>query len=217
MTISLYQSGGRKWSHTATAVALVLVAAQLSGCAAALLGTGVAMGALVASDRRTTGAQLEDQNIELKASSRISVALKDTGHINVTSYNRRVLLTGEVAAEADRATVESIVVDIENVRGVVNELAVLPVSSLSQRTNDTIITGRLKAALLDAKLAPNAFKVVTERGVVYLMGRVTNTELEVASKAAQGISGVVKVVRTVEILTPAEQEKLRKENESKPA
>ncbi len=215
MTVNLHRLGSRKWRPLAKLGALLLVASQLAGCAVAVVGTGMAMGALVATDRRTAGAQLEDQNIELKASSRIDPLLKDTGHVNVTSYNRRVLLTGEVATEADRAKVETIVLEIENVRGLVNELAVLPVSSLTQRTNDTIITGRLKAALLDAKIAANTFKVVTERGVVYLMGRVTNTELDIASKAAQGISGVVKVVRSVEILTAAEQERLRKESEAK--
>jgi osmotically-inducible protein OsmY len=215
MKINSHQSSHHKGRFAITVGALVLVASQLSGCAVAVMGTGMAMGALVATDRRTTGAQLEDQNIELKASGRIGTALKQTGHVNVTSYNRRVLLTGEVATEADRATVESIIVDIENVRGVVNELLVLPVSSITQRTNDAIITGRMKAALIDAKLGANVFKVVTERGVVYLMGRVTNIELDIASKAAQGISGVTKVVRTVEILTPAEQEKLRKEIEAK--
>lgn len=217
-TVKAKAHGGEVRRHPmAWMAALVLVSTQLAGCAAALLGTGVAVSTLVATDRRTSGAQLEDQTIEVKAANRLSVALKDTGHYNVTSYNRRVLMTGEVVTEQDRLIAEKIVTEIDNVKGVINELAAMPVSSITQRTNDTIVTGRLKAALLDMKISPNTFKVVTERGVVYLLGRVTNTELDMASKAAQAIPGVVKVVRVVEILTPAEQEQLKTSSNKSPS
>lgn len=184
----------------------VLLAAQLAGCTAAAVGAGVAVGAtLVATDRRTSGAQLDDEGIELRAAKRLIDDLNSRGHINVTSYNRRVLLTGEVGTEADRRLAEQTVSSLSNVRAIVNELAVMPESSLPDRTSDTVITGRVKAAILETNMAPNAFKVVTERGIVYLMGRVSNTESNLAANAARNVPGVVKVVRVVEILSMQEQ------------
>jgi osmotically-inducible protein OsmY len=177
----------------------------LGGCAAVVVG-GAAVGtAMVATDRRTSGTQLEDQNIELKALTRISDTVGDRGHVNVTSYNRMVLLTGEVASEADRTALEQAIGRIEGVRSIVNELAVMGSSSFTARSNDTVLTSMVKASFVDAKdLQSNAFKVVTERATVYLMGRVTEREAARAAELARGVSGVQKVVRVFDILTDAE-------------
>lgn len=184
--------------------AAVLAAAALSGCAAIVVGGAVGT-AMVVTDRRTAGTQLEDQNIELKALTRIRESVGDRGHINTTSYNRLVLLTGEVQSEADRGAVEQSIGRIEGVRSVVNELAVMGASSMTARSNDTILTSKVKASFIDAKdLQAGALKVVTERGVVYLMGRVTEREANRATDLARGVSGVQKVVKVFEMLTEAE-------------
>ena len=123
----------------------------------------------------------------------------------MTSFNRQVLLTGEVPSAQDRQRVEQVVLGVENVRSVVNDLAVMPPTSLGQRSNDTFITGKVRASLVDAKdLSASAFKVVTERNVVYLMGRVTQREAQRATEIARGVSGVSKVVRVFEMLTEEE-------------
>jgi osmotically-inducible protein OsmY len=181
-----------------------LAALSLGGCAAVVVGGAVGT-AMVASDRRTSGTQLEDQSIELKSVVRVRDAVGERGHVNVVSYGRTVLLTGEVASEADRSAIEQAVAKIENVRSTVNELAVMGSSSLGARSNDTILTSKVKASYLDAKdLQGNAIKVVTERATVYLMGRVTEREANRATELARGVSGVQKVVRVFEILTEAE-------------
>jgi osmotically-inducible protein OsmY len=177
---------------------------SLSGCAPIVVG-GAVMGSLVASDRRTSGAQLEDEGIELRAASRIRDNLGERGHVNVNSYNRRVLLTGEVPSAQDKQLVEQVVTRVENVQLVVNELAVLGNASLTQRSSDTLVTGRIKAALVDAKdLFANAYKVVTERGTTYLMGRVTQREADRATEIARSTPGVQKVVRVFEIISEDE-------------
>ncbi|MEY4138322.1 MAG: hypothetical protein RLZZ371_504 [Pseudomonadota bacterium] len=176
----------------------------LSACAPIVVG-GAVMGSLVATDRRTSGAQLEDEGIELRAAGRIRDNLGERGHINVTSYNRRVLLTGEVPSAQDKQLVEQIVTRVDNVQLVVNELAVLGNATLTQRSSDTLVTGRVKAALVDAKdLFANAFKVVTERGTTYLMGRVTQREADRATEITRSSSGVQKVVRVFEIISEDE-------------
>lgn len=185
--------------------ALLALSAALSACAPLLMGGAAVGGALMYNDRRTSGTQVEDQAIELKASSRLKDALGDTAHLNVTSYNRVALVTGEVASDADRAKIDPIVSGVENVRSTVDEVAVAGTSSLTSRSNDLFITGKVKATLVEAKdIQANAFKVVTERGVVYLMGRVTEREASRAVELARGIDGVQKVVRVFEILTEDE-------------
>ena len=188
-------------------VSLVLGAAivgGLSACAPVMIGSAV-MGSLVATDRRTAGAQLEDEGIELRAQSRLRENLGDRAHVNVTSYNRQVLLTGEVPNAQDRQLAEQLVTKVENVRGTVNELAVLGNTTLSQRSTDVLVTGRVRAGLVDAKdLYANAFKVVTERGTTYLMGRVTQREASRATEIARSTTGVQKVVRLLEIITEDE-------------
>lgn len=189
-------------------LALAAGAGSLVGCVPVPLlmgGAAVTGSVLVASDRRTAGTVVEDNGIQLKASNRINESLGERGHINVTSYNRQVLLTGEVPSEQDRQLVEKIVSNVENVRSVLNELAVLGNSTLSQRTSDSVVTSRVKANLLDAKdLYANAFKVVTERGTVYLMGRVTQREAQRATEVVTGTTGVQKLVRILETISEDE-------------
>ena len=186
-------------------VTLVTFAAvSLGGCALLVVGGAVGT-AFVVSDRRTSGVLLDDQAIELKAANRIREAVGERGHVNVTSYNRTVLLTGEVASEADRNAIEQTVSRIENLRSTLNELAVMGSSSVTARSNDAILTSKVKASYLDAKdVQANAIKVVTERGSVFLMGRLTEREATRAAELARGVSGVQKVVRVFEILTEAE-------------
>ncbi len=187
------------------AIALALAAASvLNGCAL-LVGGAMVGGTMMLTDRRTSGAQVEDQGIELKAVSRAREVLGNAGHVNATSYNRQLLLTGEVPAEGDKAAIEAAIARTENLRTVVNDLAVMSPSSLGGRSNDTLITSKVKASLVDAKdIISTAFKVVTERSVVYLMGRVTEREANRASDVARGVPGVEKVVRVFEIVTEAE-------------
>ncbi len=180
------------------------LAASLSACAPMMVG-GALMGSLVATDRRTSGAQLEDEGIELRAASRIRENLGDRVHVNVTSYNRQVLLTGEVPSAQDRALAEQIAAKVENVRSTVNELAVLGNTTLTQRSSDMLVTTRVRAGLVDARdLFANAFKVVTERGTTYLMGRVTQREADRATEVVRTTQGVQKVVRLLEIISEEE-------------
>ncbi|MCU0923159.1 MAG: BON domain-containing protein, partial [Burkholderiaceae bacterium] len=190
-------------------LASLAISGVLGGCVAAVGGAMVG-GTMMAVDRRTTGTQLDDQTIDLRASNAVTAVMGDRAHVNASSYNRVVLLTGEVPTEADRAKVEAAVAKVENVRAVVNELAVMPNSSFTQQSNDTLITGKVKAAFVDAKeLQVASMKVVTERGVVYLMGRVTEAEANVAATVTRSVSGVQKVVKVFEIITPAELAELR--------
>ena len=187
-----------------TVLAAAALAAGLSACAPLIVG-GAVVGGVMAVDRRTTGTQIEDEGIELRAANRIRETLGDRAHVNVTSYNRQALLTGEVPSAQDRQTVEQIVSQVENTRSVVNDLAVMPASSLSQRSNDTFITGKVRASLVDAQdISANSFKVVTERGNVYLMGRVTQREGTIAADVARGVSGVYKVVKVFEYISEDE-------------
>lgn len=185
-------------------LAAALLATTLSGCAPLLIG-GAAVGTLVAVDRRTSGSQLEDETIELRAKGRLGEILGSRAHINVTSYNRQVLLTGEVPDAATKQLAEQTVAKVDNVRSVVNELGVMSASTLTQRGTDAFITGKVKASLVDAKdLTATAFKVVTERGAVYLLGRVTQRESDRATAVVRQISGVNRVVRVFEIISEEE-------------
>ena len=187
-----------------TALAAATLAAALSACAPLIVG-GAVVGGVMAVDRRTAGTQIEDEGIELRAANRIREALGDRAHVNVTSYNRQVLLTGEVATAQDRQAVEQMVSQVENVRSVVNDLAVMPPSTLSQRSTDTFITGKVRASLVDAQdISANSFKVVTERNIVYLMGRVSQREANRATDIARGVTDVRKVVRVFEIVSEEE-------------
>ena len=190
---------------TLVTLAAGALAAALSACAPLVVGGVMVGGALVATDRRASGAQLEDEGIELRSANRIKDTVGDKAHVNVTSYNRQVLLTGEAPTAQDRERIEAAVKGVDNVRGVVNELAVMPNSSLTQRSNDTLITGKVKASFVDAKdISLNAFKVVTERNTVYLLGIVTTREANRVTDITRGVGGVEKVVRVFEIVSEEE-------------
>ena len=193
-----------KSSFVVKAVSGLLLVCTLSACAPLMIA-GVAGTAMVASDRRTSGAQLEDESIELRAQARIRDNLGERVHVNVTCFNRQVLLTGEVTAEKDRQAVLQLVERIENVKAVVNELAVMPLSNLSERSNDLLIVAKVKASFIDSRdLFASAFKVVTERGTVYLMGRVTQREATSATQVTRNVGGVNKVVRLFEVISEDE-------------
>ena len=184
--------------------AALLLSLCLNACAPIMVA-GFAGSAMVATDRRTSGAQLEDETIELRSSARIRDNLGEKVHVNVTSYNRQVLLTGEVSTERDKQTVISLVEKVENVKAVVNELSVMPPTNLSSRSNDLIVTGKIKASLVDSRdLFANAFKIVTERNTVYVMGKVTQREANSATNVIRNVNGVNKVVRLFEIISEEE-------------
>jgi osmotically-inducible protein OsmY len=202
----LQQSSSAIVNPIVRALVLSGVMAALGGCAAVVVGGVIAGTVMVASDRRTSGSQLNDEGIEIRARNRLKEKFGERGNFSVTSYNGRVLLTGEVAGNSDKLAAEQLVFQIENVKLVVNELTVAgSTSTLQERANDTLITSRVKTGLIEAKDIPsNAFKVVTERGVVYLMGRVTQREAERGTEIARSVSGVVKVVRSFEIISEEE-------------
>jgi len=202
-----------------TGLAAALLAALLgSGCAPLVMGGAMVGGAFVATDRRTSGTQLEDEGIEFKAAARIKEQVDSHAHVNVNSYNRLVLLTGEVPTEADRTTAERVASQVENVQRVLNELAIGPASALSGRSSDLLIASKMKASLVDARdLISNAFYVVVERGTVFIMGRVSEREADRAVNIARGISGVQKVVRAFEIISEEELARLTPKQAAKPA
>lgn len=194
----------------AAVLAVAALTGALSACAPLMVGAAVGGGMLVATDRRTSGTQLEDQTIELRANSRLSDRFAGNVRIAVTSFNRRVLLTGEVPSETSRAEAVKIVTGVENVKEIVDELTVMSSPSFTARQSDTLVTGRVKAALVDADdLSVNAFKVVTERGTTYLMGRVTRREADRATEITRGISGVQRVVRVFDLITEEELRQLQ--------
>ena len=189
---------------SATLAVVGLVSGLTAGCAPLIVGGAVIGGGLVATDRRTTGAQIEDEGIEFKAGARVR-ELATLGQVSVTSYNRLVLITGEVPGELEKAAVAKAVSGIENVRNVVNELVIAANSPIGSRTRDSYLGTKVKATFIDAKdVQANAYKVVTERSVVYLMGRVTEREAARGAELASSVSGVEKVVRVFDILTEQE-------------
>jgi osmotically-inducible protein OsmY len=185
-------------------MAAVLASATLSACAPIIVGGAVA-GTLAASDRRTFGAQTEDKSIAVKAEVKLQNILDKSSHVNVNSFNRRVLITGEVPDEETKAKVEREVRAIEGVMNVTNELEIGFSSSYTSRSNDALITSKVKLSLADARdISANSFKVVTEKGAVFLMGRVTQREGAQAADIARGVSGVSKVVKVFEYISEDE-------------
>lgn len=175
--------------------------ASLSGCFGLIVGAGIG-GAVSAVDRRTLGAQTEDKSVTVKAEIKMREVTNGDGNINVTSFNRKVLLTGEVRDEAMKAAAEREVRKIENVVSVINELKISGSSSYTSRSNDALITTKVKASLVDMKtVSAISFKVTTERGVVYLMGLVTPREGNIAADVAKGVSGVTRVVKIFEYIS----------------
>ncbi|MCC6160932.1 MAG: BON domain-containing protein [Nitrosomonas sp.] len=182
----------------------VLVLCFLAGCVPVILtgvGVGAGAGALMVEDRRSSGMYIEDEGIELKTSRRIGERLGERVHVNVTSFNRNVLLTGEAPDESTRREVEKLAMSIENVQNISNEIIVGPKSSLSSRSNDSLITSKVKARFINNRVFQvNHIKVVTENGVVYLIGLVKHKEGETATRIASTTESVKKVVKVFEYL-----------------
>jgi osmotically-inducible protein OsmY len=184
---------------TLALLALLALLPALTSCVPAVVIAGAGGAALVATDRRTTGTQVDDQGVEMKVSEQANTLYGDRIHLNVTSFNGVVLLTGEVPDQGAWASVGNIAKSTPKVRIVQNELVVAPPTDLGQRSNDTYITSKVKTRMIEAnKFPPNAVKVVTERGVVYLMGIVSKAEGNAAGEVAATTDGVVKVVKVFE-------------------
>ncbi len=190
---------------TASLLSTLVMCLGLASCAAPLMFGGVIGGAMVASDRRSTGIQVEDETIEQRSATAMRENFGSKEHINITSYNRQVLITGEVTSDTVRRQVESLIGRVENVRAVVNELAIGPASSFSDRSSDAVLVAKVKAAMVDTEdVFANVYKVVGERGTIYLMGRVTQREAKRATDVVRGVSGVKRVVRVFEYITEDE-------------
>ncbi|MDO9251604.1 BON domain-containing protein [Hydrogenophaga sp.] len=193
----------------ASILGVAALAATVSACAPLMVG-GALTGAVVATDRRSSGAQLDDQGIELRAANRLREQMGSRARISVTSYNRRALLTGEVANERDKALASEIVSKTDNVASVFNELEITNSPTFREKAEDTLLTGRVKAGLVDAKnLSTNSFKVVSERGSVFLMGRVTQREADQATEVARTTKGAQRVVRLFEIISEEELARMK--------
>jgi osmotically-inducible protein OsmY len=172
----------------------------LQGCIEAVIVGGAASGVLVISDRRQPDVMASDERIEIQVGQRLADQFK-SAHINTISYNKMVLLTGEVPNAATKADAEKVAQSVSEVRSVVNELQIGPASSFGNRGNDSFISGKVKAAFIShAKFQPNHVKVITEGGVVYLLGLVTRGEAETATEIARTVGGVQKVVRVFEYI-----------------
>lgn len=193
--------------HSMNKVMLCLFSAiafsQLSACAPLVIG-GAAVASKVVIDRRTAGIQVEDEAIELRSESGLKKILPKNSHVKVSSYNRMVLLTGEVNSENDRAMAERFVRSQDNVKTVINDLVIAPETTLTQRAKDQWISAEIKARLIASKdIHASAVHVVTQNGVVYLMGRLTNAEADRVSNlvSTSQISGIQKVVKVFESIS----------------
>ena len=187
------------------AALLGTAALTLSACAPLVVGGAAATTAVVITDRRTSGAQLEDQNIAFKAERDIGAKLGEAARVNAVSYNGVLLLTGDVPSDAAKAQATTLAQGIQHVKTVVNQLNVGPIASFGTRSNDTWLTSKVKTALLNTKYVPSATIVVTtDRGVVYLMGLVTEAEGNYAARAASEVGGVAKVVKLFQVISREE-------------
>ncbi|MFA7293054.1 MAG: BON domain-containing protein [Rhodocyclaceae bacterium] len=190
------------------ALLAALLAPALTGCVAAV-ATGVTSGALAVFDRRSFGAQTEDEGIEWKILGNVMNKYGDKVHLNQTSYNRKVLLTGEVPDEQTRGEIERMAAGMPNVTQVWNELQIGPTSSFQNRSNDAFITSKVKGRFVDGgKFRANLVKVVTEAGTVHLLGMVTRAEADAAIEIARTTAGVKKVVNVMEIISPEQARNL---------
>jgi osmotically-inducible protein OsmY len=194
----------KRWMPLARLLLALSVAASVQGCAEAIVGTAV-VGAIAANDRRTLGAQTDDKAITLKAETHIPALIGEAGHVNIASFNRKVLLTGEVRNEDIKTLVERDTANIQGVQSVVNELEIADRSNYTSRGNDALLTGKVKASFIDTKeLSATAIKVVTERETVYLMGRVTQLEGQRAAEVARGVTGVKRIVKVFDYINEDE-------------
>lgn len=189
-----------KINTIAKLIAAAILSTQLIACVPAVVG-GAAAGGAIAADRRTSGIYVEDENIELKAVKFMETTLGDQAHVNVTSYNRNVLLTGEVPDDKAKASAEAFVKSIENVRNITNEIAIGPKTDISSRSNDTYLTSKIKTKFVTENQFPaNYVKIVSENSVVYLLGIVTKAEGDAAAAIASNTDGVSKVVKVFEYM-----------------
>jgi osmotically-inducible protein OsmY len=199
-----------------TLILLVTAVPLLAGCFGAAV-VGVGAGALVYADRRQAETIFTDEGIEIRAGNRIRERFTDRVNVNITSYNRTVLLTGEVPDAAAKAEIENLVAGVPNVKALSNELQVAGVSSLTSRSNDVYLTSKVKARFIDASQFPaNRVKVITENSVVYLLGLVTQREASAAVEIARTTGGVQKVVRVFEIISDEEARRLDPPPPAKP-
>ncbi len=200
----------QKFKLALAAAALISALPLLQGCVPAVVGAGAAAGVMTAHDRRTTGTQADDEGLEWKAAQQIPENYKNDAHVNFTAFNRRLLITGEVPSEEARNVIGERVGRLEGVKEVFNETVVGAASSLSSRTNDSYVTSKVKARLVDEKtISANHVKVVTEAGVVYLMGVLTEREGKVAVAVTRTTAGVRKVVNLTEVISDAEAKRLQ--------
>ncbi len=198
-----------------TGLAAACILPSLQGCFPLVAG-GATAATMMAVDRRTSGAYVEDEGIEWRTRARLREQLGDNANVSVTSYNRNVLLTGQVANEAMKAQAGRIASGVENVKGVINELVIGPVSTLSSRSNDALITSKVRARFVDHQLAGSQHvKVVTEAGTVFLLGIVTRTEADSTTQTARTTAGVQKVVRVFEYVTDEEALRLDRQPKEK--
>jgi len=182
------------------AVLAAAVLPLLQGCAPLAVGAAAGGAVMMVGDRRTTGIYIEDENIEWKALARVR-EVAPSAHVNATSYNRKVLLTGEVASEAEKKRIETETRAVPSVLDVTNETQVAGASSLASRGSDSLITSNVKVRMVNnGKFSPNHVKVVTEAGTVYLMGLVTQAEGDAAADIARTTSGVTRVVKVFEYI-----------------
>lgn len=191
--------------------AVTLGVTALSGCVPVLIGGAVGTTAFVTTDRRTTGAQMADEVMEKRIHYEISQAIPNNLHLTVTSYNRRILLTGEVGSESDKLTAQRVAQNSLEVSSVVNELMVGPVSSVTQRMSDSTLAGKVRTQLITTSaVSLNQMKVTVDRGIVYLMGLVTQEEAQKAADIASRVPGTKSVVTAFEVLSTQEvQERLK--------
>lgn len=200
----------QKFKLALAVAALITTLPLLQGCVPAVVGAGAAAGVMTAHDRRTTGTQTDDEGLEWKAAQQVPENYQANAHLNFTAFNRRLLITGEVPSEEARNVIGERVGKLEGVKEVFNETVVGAASSLSSRTNDSYVTSKVKARLVDEKtLSANHLKVVTEAGVVYLMGLVTEREGKVAVAVTRTTAGVRKVVNLTEVISDAEAKRLQ--------
>ena len=198
----------QKAKLTLAAAAFILALPMLQGCVPVIVG-GAAAGVMSAHDRRSTGTQADDETTEWKAGQHVPDQYKTFSHINFTSYNRRVLITGEVPNEEAKAAIEAETRKLDGVREVYNELGVGPASSLGSRSTDSYIDSKVKARLVDSnQISANHIKVVTERAIVHLMGIVNAREAKVAVDVARTTSGVKKVVNVLEVVADDDTRRL---------
>ncbi|KAK80776.1 BON domain protein [Bordetella holmesii CDC-H635-BH] len=200
------------------ALALATACASLTACIPLVVGGAAASTAVVATDRRTSGTQLDDQNINFRVERQISQKLGEAARVNAMVYNGQVLLTGDVPTEADKAQATTIAQGIEKVKSVSNQLTVGPAAAFSTRSNDTWLTSKVRTALINAQYVPSrTIAVTTDKGVVYLMGMVTQSEGDYAANAVASVGGVTKVVKLFDIISREEAVRLSNNNNAKDA